>query len=131
MRRVLKYIICLILLLLLRGDSNLYCQNIIEYKGDTLITITPQNLATINSIIVERDYLEEELYVLSELNDLKDSTILEQESIIKFGQDQLRVAEEKHSLEIQKEAYTWRRRVYTWSGISAGIGLVLGILVAK
>lgn len=131
MKRVLMYIICLILLLLLRGDSNLYCQNIIEYKGDTLITITPQNLATINSIIVEREYLEEELYILSELNDLKDSTISEQESIIKFGQNQLLRTEERHALEIQTEAYSWRRKVYTWSGISAALGLILGILVAK
>ena len=131
MKRGIKLILCLIILLFFKGDSNLYGQRIIEYKGDTLIVITPQNVATMNSIIVERNYLEKEVFILNDLNVLKDSTIKEQQKIILITEESLLQTKKKNELVIQEQAYTWKKRVWTWSGVSAAAGLILGILLAK
>ena len=131
MKRKLKLILCLMVLLFFKGNNFIFGQRIIEYKGDTLIVITPQNVATMNSIIVERDYLEKEVFILNDLNILKDSTIKEQKQIISFTEESLLQTKAKNELVIQEQAYTWKKRVWTWSGVSATVGLILGILLAK
>ena len=131
MKRKLKLILCLIVLLFFKGNNFIFGQRIIEYKGDTLIVITPQNVATMNSIIVERDYLEKEVFILNDLNILKDSTIKEQKQIISFTEESLLHTKAKNELVVQEQAYTWKKRVWTWSGVSATVGLILGILLAK
>lgn len=118
-------------LLFFKGNNFIFGQRIIEYKGDTLIVITPQNVATMNSIIVERDYLEKEVFILNDLNILKDSTIKEQKQIISFTEESLLQTKAKNELVVQEQAYTWKKRVWTWSGVSATVGLILGILLAK
>ena len=50
-------------------------QEIVKYKNDTLIMITPNNLKTINSIIVDRDFLEKELNLSNQIKFQKDSII--------------------------------------------------------
>ena len=131
MRNWIKLILCLILLLFFREDNNLYGQRIIEYKGDTLIAITPQNVTTINSIIVERNYLEKEVLILNDLNNLKDSTIWKQNQIITTAEESILQLKKRNELVIQEQAYTQKRKIGTWSGISAGIGFLLGILLIK
>lgn len=131
MKRRLKLILCLMVLLFFKGNNFIFGQRIIEYKGDTLIVITPQNVATMNSIIVERDYLEKEVFILNDLNILKDSTIKEQKQIISFTEESLLQTKAKNELVVQEQAYTWKKRVWTWSGVSATVGLILGILLAK
>ena len=131
MKRKLKLILCLMVLLFFKGNNFIFGQRIIEYKGDTLIVITPQNVATMNSIIVERDYLEKEVFILNDLNILKDSTIKEQKQIISFTEESLLQTKAKNKLVVQEQAYTWKKRVWTWSGVSATVGLILGILRAK
>ena len=131
MKRGIRLILCLIILLFFKGSGYLYGQRIIEYKGDTLIVITPQNVATMNSIIVERNYLEEEVSILNSLNILKDSTIKEQQQIILIAEESLLQTKKKNELAIQEQAYTWKKKTYTWSGISAAAGLILGVLLAK
>ena len=133
MKRTLRIIIYALILLLLKGDSNVYGQKIIEYSGDTLIAITPGQLEIVNSIIVEREYLIEELSVADEINKLMDSTIKEQEQVIKYNQTLLRGETEKHALEIQEQAYQlksdYRGKLFSWTSVSLGFGMILGLLL--
>lgn len=86
---------------------------------------------TMNSIIVERNYLEKEVLLLDSLNTLKDSTILEQKQIIKMNEESLLKTNEKNNLIIQELAYNWKRKAWTQSGFFAIGGIILGVLLAK
>lgn len=127
------YILCLLILLLLRGDSNAYGQRIIEYDGDTLVALTLENVHTVNSIITEREYLIEEVSVLSELNEVKDTMILELEELVEYGQNIIKTEKEKHSLEIQEQSIALkkekRKAIFSYSGLSLGLGFLLGIIL--
>ena len=131
MKRFLKLILCLTIVLFSCGNTNLFGQKIIEYKGDTLIVITPKNIATINSIIVEREYLIDEVDILSNMVSIKDSIITDQSNIIRVNQESLIAAKKQHNLVIQEQAVTWKKEVWKWSGISAGIGVLVGILISR
>ena len=131
MKRSLKLILCLIIALFSFGNTNLFGQKIVEYKGDTLIVVTPKNVATINSIIVEREYLIEEIDILSTLVSVKDSIIMDQSDIIKISQESLLETKKHNDLVIQEQAVTWKKEVWKWSGISAGIGILIGILISR
>lgn len=124
-------ILCLTIVLFSCGNTNLFGQKIIEYKGDTLIVITPKNIATINSIIVEREYLIDEVDILSNMVSIKDSIITDQSNIIRVNQESLIAAKKQHNLVIQEQAVTWKKEVWKWSGISAGIGVLVGILISR
>lgn len=124
-------ILCLIIALFSFGNTNLFGQKIVEYKGDTLIVVTPKNVATINSIIVEREYLIEEIDILSTLVSVKDSIIMDQSDIIKISQESLLETKKHNDLVIQEQAVTWKKEVWKWSGISAGIGILIGILISR
>ena len=130
MKNRIKLILCLIILLFFKGTS-LFGQKIIEYKGDTMIVISPHNVMTMNSIIVERNYLEKEVLLLDSLNTLKDSTILEQKQIIRMNEESLLKTNEKNNLIIQELAYSWKRKAWTQSGFFAIGGIILGVLLAK
>ena len=130
MRNRINLILCLIILLFFKGTS-LFGQKIIEYKGDTMIVISPHNVMTMNSIIVERNYLEKEVFLLDSLNTLKDSTILEQKQIIKMNEESLLKTNEKNNLIIQELAYNWKRKAWTQSGFFAIGGIIIGVLLAK
>ena len=127
----MKLILCLIIALFSFGNTNLFGQKIVEYKGDTLIVVTPKNVATINSIIVEREYLIEEIDILSTLVSVKDSIIMDQSDIIKISQESLLETKKHNDLVIQEQAVTWKKEVWKWSGISAGIGILIGILISR
>lgn len=137
MKIALKIIICFVILLLF--NTRTQAQSIVEIDGDTLVLITRENVNTINSIITEREYLIEEVSVLSELNDIKDSIICDQDSIISIGQKILIQETERFDLEIQTQAIEIKReaekkmkhRVRQWSGISALIGVILGFIIAN
>ena len=113
------------------GNTDAFGQRLIEYKGDTLIVITPKTVATLNAIIVDREYLEEEVTILSEMVNIKDSIITEQDEIIRIGQESLLETRNHHNLVIQEQAVTWKKQVWKWSGISAGVGILLGFLISK
>ena len=130
MRSRIKLILCLIILLFFKGTS-LFGQKIIEYRGDTLVVISPHNVTTMNSIIVERNYLEKEVLLLDSLNTLKDSTILEQKQIIKMNEESLLKTNEKNNLIIQELAYNWKKKAWTQSSFFAIGGIILGVLLAK
>lgn len=65
--------------------SSLFGQELVEWKGDTLIQITPQELVLINQIVYDREYLRDKVFVLEDivkndsiLLDLKDRALKEQ-----------------------------------------------------
>ena len=68
-----KYILLVILFFI--AIFNSYSQEIIEYKGDTVIAITPQDLRTINTIIVEYECNLKELDLRKQQN-LVDSALI-------------------------------------------------------
>lgn len=113
------------------GIINSYGQRIIEYRGDTLIVVTPKTIATMNAIIVDREYLEEEVIVLSEMVTVKDSIILDQTKIIEVKEKSLLETKKYHDLQIHENAVTWKKQVWKWSGISAGVGVLLGFLISR
>lgn len=131
MKRRLVLILSLVIFLFIIDSNPIFGQKIIEYKGDTLIVITPQNVKTMNSIIVERNYLEKEVSILNEINLLKDSTILEQEKIIQTNQESLLQIKDKNNLIIQEQAYSWKKKAWKWSGVSAVAGIILGIILTR
>lgn len=60
-----------------------FSQEIIEYNGDTLIAITPKDLGTINSIIVDYELTQKELNLYKELSVVDSVTICAKDSIIR------------------------------------------------
>ena len=75
-----KYILLVILMLVSLAS---FSQEIIEYNGDTLIAITPKDLGTINSIIVDYELTQKELNLYKELSIVDSVTICAKDSIIR------------------------------------------------
>lgn len=128
--------ICLLVLLFFM-PLKLFAQEIIELKGDTLIAITQDQLKTINSIIVDREYLNKENIILDSLvlqkdsvisilgkkYEMKDSIVSRYLRVIDFQEDRITGLEKSMKKEKAKKI--------GW-GIGGGIlGIVLGILIAK
>lgn len=87
-----KFILFIILMFVTILSS--YSQEIIEYKGDTLVAITQKDLVTINSIIVDYEYTQKELDYYKDLSVVdsalicaKDSIISEKDLILKKKED--------------------------------------------
>lgn len=127
MNRVIKIIIVLLTFALSSS-----AQNKIVMNGDTLVTITPENLKTINKIIVDLEY--------SKKIQAKQHNIIKRDSILLGIKDSLislyNVREKKKEeyyiiqtsklIEDNHRLKKKVRRKSTWLG---GIGLVLGLLV--
>lgn len=127
-------IICLIIplafLFFLKANS----QGIIEYKGDTLITITPNNLKTINCIITDFELTKKEVSVYKNLvyqDSLlikdKDSIISRKDSIISKKETYYNnlVSELNNNLKKEKNKKT------LWTSILGGVAVILGILAIR
>ena len=129
-----KYILFIIFFFI--AVLNSFSQEVIEYKGDTVIAISQNDLKTINSIIVEYEYTVKELdlrkqqfLVDSALLIAKDSIILEKDFILaKKEEYYVNLNEELHkSLEREKKRY---RNIVTGTTIGAGaVAVLVGILV--
>lgn len=112
-----------------------YSQEIIEYKGDTAVVISPENLKTINSIIVEHestlkelDLYKESLLVDSAIIANKDSIILSKNDII-IKKDQFYTESMKNlvvSLENEKRKH--RKTKYILGGTGA-VAIVVSIIL--
>ena len=130
----MRNIFCLMSVLFLSWNIA-YGQKIVEYKGDTVVLMTRENVQTMNSIIVEREYLIEEVSVLTELCNIKDSVIFDQDEVIRVGQKIIVEQKEKYDLEIQRQVTDLRlskkKAVKTWASITAAIGLILGFLLGN
>ena len=107
-------------------------QEIVEHKGDTLITITPNNLKTINSIIVDLEN-SKEIIDLQDKIILEDSIIkLKKDSIINYQWDIQNKRDDYYIRSIQgleESIEKEKRKKKTWVGILSSVAVVLGILV--
>lgn len=112
-----------------------YSQEIIEYKGDTAVIISPENLKTINSIIVEHestlkelDLYKESLLVDSAIIANKDSIILSKNDII-IKKDQFYTESMKNlvvSLDNEKRKHRKTKKILGGTG---AVAIVVSIIL--
>ena len=106
-------------------------QEIVEHKGDTLITITPNNLKTRNSIIVDLEN-SKEIIDLQDKIILEDSIIkLKKDSIINYQWDIQNKRDDYYIRSIQgleESIEKEKRKKKTWVGILSSVAVVIGIL---
>lgn len=75
--------ILVFLFLILLGNINLFSQEIVVLKGDTVITLEKKSVETLNEIALHRKFLLKELQLCDSIGILKDSIIQERDKEIK------------------------------------------------
>ncbi len=117
----------------------MHSQEKVVINQDTLITITPKNLSTINGIIEEFEWTKVENSTLREIIKtdsiricLKDSILVQQELREKkkeeFYIDQANnLVKEKTSLEEKNKKLKKKATIFT--GVGGILGLIIGILI--
>ena len=83
--------ILLILAILFLGINNIFGQEIVVLKGDTIITLEKKSVETLNEIALHRKYLIKELQVCDSLSIIKDSIINEKSGQITRYQNLMRI----------------------------------------
>jgi len=116
-----------------------YSQEKVIINQDTLVTITPKNLSTINGIIEEFEWTKAENGTLREIVKtdsvrlcLKDSILAQQElreqKKEEFYIDQAKtLVQEKESLE--KDNKKLKKKTAIFSGGAGILGIIIGILI--
>ena len=122
-----------ILLAFLFIPSSLYSQKKVVIGIDTLITITPQELKTINGIIADWEYRMRESVIMDSLLTIKDEQLGIKDSIIVEIQERERIKEEYYldqSKRLYQENEELKKKSFFKTVLGAGGGFVLGILLA-
>lgn len=65
------------------GNINLFSQEVVVLKGDTVITLEKKSVETLNEIALHRKFLLKELQLCDSIGILKDSIIQERDEEIK------------------------------------------------
>lgn len=127
MNKTIKIIIVLLSFVLSSS-----AQNKVVINGDTLVTITPENLKTINKIIVDLEYSKKiqtrQQNIIKQdsvLLGIKDSLIL-QYNIREKKKEEYYISQASKLIEDNNKLRKKARVKSTWLGT---IGLVLGLLV--
>jgi hypothetical protein len=127
MNKTIKIIIVLLFFVLSSS-----AQNKVVINGDTLVTITPENLKTINKIIVDLEYSKKiqtrQQNIIKQdsvLLGVKDSLIL-QYNIREKKKEEYYISQASKLIEDNNKLRKKARVKSTWLGT---IGLVLGLLV--
>lgn len=120
-----------ILLLSLLPIMKVGAQEIVEHKGDTLITITPGNLKTINSIIVDLEN-SKEIIGIQERMIFEDSIIkIQKDSIINY-QREIQLKKDDYYINsiqgLQDSLKKEKRKKKLWTGILGSVAVILGAL---
>lgn len=120
-----------ILLLSLLPIVKVGAQEIVEHKGDTLITITPENLKTINSIIVDLEN-SKEIIGIQERMIFEDSIIkIQKDSIINY-QRKIQLKKDDYYINsiqgLQDSLKKEKRKKKLWTGILGSVAVILGAL---
>ena len=123
----LFYILLLSLLPILKVGA----QEIVEHKGDTLITITPGNLKTMNSIIIDLENSKKIIGIQKKII-LGDSIIkLQKDSIIRYHKD-IQLKKDNYYIEsiqgLQESLKKEKRKKKIWTGVLGSVAVILGIL---
>ena len=131
MKKTIKIII-IILIFLLSFVLSSSAQNKVVINGDTLVTITTENLKTINKIIVDLEYSKKiqtrQQNIIKQdsvLLGVKDSLIL-QYNIREKKKEEYYISQASKLIEDNNKLRKKARVKSTWLGT---IGLVLGLLV--
>ena len=106
-------------------------QEVIEHKGDTMIVISPTNLKTINSIIVDYENTRRQNSLYSQIiqhDSIRvcalDSVIAQQKSIIQKQQvwyfDSVK--------ELEKDLKKERRKKTVLTSVLGGVAVILGLI---
>lgn len=131
MKTCIKKILCLLCLLVFIF-FNSKSQNIIKYDNDTLITLTPNNIKTINCIIVDFENTKDQLNLYKRLSK-QDSILINQKDSILRLQNNLMIKKENYynsSISNLKENLNKEKnKKNLWIGILSGVSILLGILV--
>lgn len=120
-----------ILLLSLLPMMKVGAQEIVEHSGDTLITITPGNLKTINSIIVDLEN-SKEIIGIQERMIFEDSIIkIQKDSIINY-QREIQLKKDDYYINyiqgLQDSLKKEKRKKKLWTGILGSVAVILGAL---
>lgn len=120
-----------ILLLSLLPIVKVGAQEIVEHLGDTLVTITPENLKTINSIIVDLESSKEIIRLQKNIIQ-EDSLIkLEKDSIINY-QWSMQKTKDNYYIEsidgLKKSIEKEKRKKKTLVGVLGSVAAILGII---
>lgn len=114
--------------------STINSQEVVEYKGDTVVIISPGNLRTINSIIVEHEYNKKELQLYKEISLVDSVLISSKDSIIK---NQIIIMNRKEDYytksinNLEKSLKKEKRKRHLFTGILSGVAVFLGILIVS
>lgn len=126
MKKIIYYLL-LSLLFITKG----YSQEIIEHRGDTMIVISPKNLKTINSIIVDlessKEIIKLQKSIITEdslkMNNL-DSIISYQFMMMKKKDDYYINSVQDLEKSLKKE----KKKRTIWTSFLGGVAVVLGII---
>lgn len=106
-------------------------QEVIEHKGDTMIVISPTNLKTINSIIVDYENTRRQNSLYSQIiqhDSIRvcalDSVIAQQKSIIQKHQ----VWYYNSVKELEKDLKKERRKKTVLTSVLGGVAVILGLI---
>lgn len=104
-------------------------QEKVVIRGDTLVTITPKQLGTINGIIVDFEYTKKELALKDSLLSLNQKSIMAKDSIIGLQKENL-ILQEQFYQNLNKQIKKDNKK-YIWisSGVGALVGLLIGIFI--
>lgn len=124
-----KLIYCLLLSLLFITKG--YSQEIIECQGDTMIVISPENLKTINSIIVDLESSEKIIKLQGDI--IKEDSIkaANLDSIISYQSMMMRKKDDYYVNSIQaleKSLKKEKRKRKLWAGALGCVAVILGTL---
>ena len=109
-----------------------YSQEIVEYKGDTIVAISPKNLSTINSIIADYEITKEmlDLYKQSSFTDsvlikTLNQTILEKDTMFNKKTDYYTEINRNLETIIKKERKKHRFTKTLLGGAIVSVGILL------
>lgn len=107
-------------------------QEIIEHNGDTLITITPNNLKTINCIIAEFEYNNKQIKLYKEIIFQDSLLISNKDSVIKATNKIMETKEKYYqdtAVQLQKSLEKEKKKRTLWTSILGGVAAIFGILL--
>lgn len=127
----MKRQIYILLLLSLFPFLGLRAQEIVEHRGDTLITITPRNLKTINSIIVDLENTKE----LSKVQGVlikEDSVVMARKDSIILYQQKIQTMKDNYYVSsitgLQESLEKEKKKKKTWLGVLGSVAVILGTI---
>ena len=124
-----KIIYCLLLSLFFITKG--YSQEIIEHRGDTMIVISPENLKTINSIIVDLESSEKIIKLQGDI--IKEDSIkaANLDSIIIYQSMMMRKKDDYYvnSIQALENSLKKEKRIRKlWAGALGCVAVILGAL---